>query len=524
MKFAIYARQSRFSGTGESIENQINACKRYIDYHFGDISSDDIKVFSDENFSGKNTKRPDFQKLLSCIDKKQFDYVLCYQLDRVSRNVNDFSSFLHELDEKRIKFVSIKEQFDTSTPAGKMMIIVIAACAQMERETIAERVKDNMMFLAKSGRWLGGTAPFGFTTEKDTSVILDGKVRKSTYLKCNEDIETVKFIFEDFLKYGSILSISKRLLDMGVKNATFGFVSRILSNPVYCIADKDSLNYFLAECPNTYIDKKDLGKGLGIIPFNRAQGGSKNKPINEWIIATGRHKGIVNGKDWVHIQRIMNQNKNQTKNRMSTALFASLPVCPLCGSKMRTRSSWNDDVNNFFYVCSKKWMQGYKVCPSNNLKGKDFDSSIIEFLLNYDIIKLKKRLNIRKYSLRSNKVEDKLEDLKFALVDLEKKKSDYISKILQVKFSPTLVKEIEKRVENLNDEIRKIKSQKEDISTQLEISKTEKMNVLQIVDNLTFFQKNFHTLDLVTKKSLIRLIINKIVWNGKKWEVIFNGE
>ncbi|MDO7204481.1 recombinase family protein [Paraclostridium bifermentans] len=87
---------------------------------------------------------------------------MCYRLDRVLRNIADFSSLIEDLQKYNISFVSIREQFDTSTPMGRAMMFIASVFAQLERETIAERVRDNMLELAKSGRWLGGTAPLGF--------------------------------------------------------------------------------------------------------------------------------------------------------------------------------------------------------------------------------------------------------------------------------------------------------------------------------------------------------------------------
>lgn len=84
-------------------------------------------------------------------------------MDRISCNVADFSSTLDELQEYGVNFVSIKEQFDTTSPMGGAMIYIAYVFAQLERETIAERVRDNMIELAKNIQWLGGTIPLGYS-------------------------------------------------------------------------------------------------------------------------------------------------------------------------------------------------------------------------------------------------------------------------------------------------------------------------------------------------------------------------
>lgn len=171
MKVAIYSRKSKFTGNGESIENQIIVCREYLSAHYGDKSIE-ATVYEDEGFSGGNTDRPQYQQMLSDARGKKIELVICYRLDRISRSVGDFSSLINMLQDNGIDFVSVREQFDTTTPLGRAMMYISSVFAQLERETIAERIRDNMLQLAKTGRWLGGTTPTGFTS-KEISVMDD---------------------------------------------------------------------------------------------------------------------------------------------------------------------------------------------------------------------------------------------------------------------------------------------------------------------------------------------------------------
>ncbi|SHK88711.1 Resolvase, N terminal domain [Clostridium cavendishii DSM 21758] len=148
---AIYSRKSVFTGKGESIENQIELCKEYTTKHF-DEKAPKFLIYEDEGFSGGNTNRPKFQELLKDVKANKVDILICYRLDRISRNVADFSITLELLQKHNVAFVSIKEQFDTTTPMGRAMVYISSVFAQLERETIAERVRDNMLQLAKTGR------------------------------------------------------------------------------------------------------------------------------------------------------------------------------------------------------------------------------------------------------------------------------------------------------------------------------------------------------------------------------------
>jgi len=272
INLATYSRKSWFTEKGESIENQIEMCRNYILSHIPEARSENIYIFEDEGFSGKNTKRPQFQKMMQEVNKNKFKYVVCYKLDRISRSVIDFSNLIHELDSKGVRFISIKEQFDTSTPMGRAMMYITAVFAQMERETIAERVRDNLMLLARTGRWLGGPTPIGFTAEKTKEVLIDGKTKSASYLKENDDIKTVKLIFEKFSEFGSLNSTVNYLRDNSIKTVndkdfTRTTTRKILRNPVYCIADEDSLDYFTGANSNVYFEKKIVLKTLVLFPL-----------------------------------------------------------------------------------------------------------------------------------------------------------------------------------------------------------------------------------------------------------------
>ena len=119
---AIYSRKSKFTGKGESIGNQVELCKEYIRVHYGDAAVDKVIVFEDEGFSGGNLNRPAFKKMIDAAKKRKFSAIIVYRLDRISSNVSDFSGLIEELARLDIAFVSIKEQFDTSTPMGLSLI------------------------------------------------------------------------------------------------------------------------------------------------------------------------------------------------------------------------------------------------------------------------------------------------------------------------------------------------------------------------------------------------------------------
>ena len=185
--FAIYSRKSRFTGKGESVENQIEMCREYLRIHFGEDEAEKAVIYEDEGFSGKNLDRPQFKAMLDDIKSGKISAVVCYRLDRISRNIGDFANLITELTSLGVSFISIKEQFDTNSPMGRAMMYIASVFSQLERETIAERIRDNLHELAKTGRWLGGVTPTGYTSVGETTMNINGKTKKAFHLAVKEN-------------------------------------------------------------------------------------------------------------------------------------------------------------------------------------------------------------------------------------------------------------------------------------------------------------------------------------------------
>ncbi len=229
IRIAIYSRKSKFSAKGESIGNQIELCKEYIKMHYSPNEYDtEITVYEDEGYSGGTLERPHFQNFLKDEKRNPFNVLICYRLDRISRNIADFSNLMNEITKLETSFVSIKEQFDTKTPMGRAMMYIASVFAQLEREVIAERIRDNMLELAKTGRWLGGEAPTGYSTaryeivnviEQNDNNILENRKRKACKLITNEEEKnTILLIGQKYLELKSLSQLEMYLMKNNIKS------------------------------------------------------------------------------------------------------------------------------------------------------------------------------------------------------------------------------------------------------------------------------------------------------------------
>ncbi len=376
MVFGIYCRKSVLSEKGESVENQAEMCKDYIIGKFGDGNS--TVIYEDDGFSGKNTERPMFKKMTEDIKKRRLDYVICYRLDRISRSVSDFSSLVEMMNGCKTGLICIKEEFDTSRPMGKAMMYMASVFAQLERETIGERVRDNMLMLSKSGRWLGGNTPLGYHSVKVEFVTETGRSKYACYLKEDKNLIIPIKIFQTYLKYESVSKTVEKINKAGYKTKngdefTNYSVRNILTNPVYCKADRDIFDYYKESGIELFGECAEFG----LVAYNKAD--KENK-----IIAVGRHRPAVSGKEWVAVQEELGSAKRYYQKRLTQgkSLASGIIVCGLCGGRMLAVNRSNKV--DYDYICENK--RKYHRCTSKNANGKNTDEKIRNYMLSERII------------------------------------------------------------------------------------------------------------------------------------------
>ena len=249
MAIAIYARQSIDKKDSLSIETQIQDCKNLIER---EDKNANVVVFKDRGYSGKNTDRPELQKLLDEIERENIEKVVVYKLDRISRNIVDFYNLYDFMQKHKCAFFSVKDNFDTASPMGRLLMGILINFAQMERENIQVRVQDSYYMRAESdGRYLGGRTPYGFKLAKDKNGI--------STLKADKDMEIVKLIYQKYA-YDSNSSLHKivRYLheEKGIVKSARA-IKIILSNPIYVKADERLYNYYKALGVEFLNDKED---------------------------------------------------------------------------------------------------------------------------------------------------------------------------------------------------------------------------------------------------------------------------
>lgn len=537
---AIYSRKSKFTGKGESIGNQVELCKEYIKVHYGEEALRDAVIYEDEGFSGGNLNRPAFKEMMTAVKKRKHKAIIVYRLDRISRNISDFSGLIEELSYLNVAFISIREQFDTGSPMGRAMMYIASVFSQLERETIAERIRDNMHELAKTGRWLGGTTPTGYASESVKSITVDGKTKKACKLKIiPQEIEIIKTIFDVFVETNSLTIteaelMRRRLFTKNNKHFTRFAIKAILQNPVYMIADEDAYRYFQKQGADLFSDREAFDGTYGIMAYNRTDQ-EKGKttvylPIDKWIVSVGGHKGVIPGKVWVQVQKSLEQNKSKSfrRPRSNEALLTGLLFCR-CGSRMypkMTQRMTADGKRIYTYVCKMKERSQKSVCDGKNVNGNTLDMAVVEQIkrLEEDRENFIRLLEQSRKFYTSN--HDQYDTQLISLGQEQEEKNQKINGLVDFLTEVgdgSAKSHIAKRIEELHRECEAINAriqELERLTSQQELSDVE-FNMLRQL--LSVFRDSIDEMSIEQKRAAIRTVVRKVVWDGTNVHVILFG-
>ena len=537
---AIYSRKSKFTGKGESIGNQVELCKEYIKVHYGEEALRDAVIYEDEGFSGGNLNRPAFKEMMTAVKKRKHKAIIVYRLDRISRNISDFSGLIEELSYLNVAFISIREQFDTGSPMGRAMMYIASVFSQLERETIAERIRDNMHELAKTGRWLGGTTPTGYASESVKSITVDGKTKKACKLKIiPQEIEIIKTIFDVFVETNSLTIteaelMRRRLFTKNNKHFTRFAIKAILQNPVYMIADEDAYRYFQEQGADLFSDREAFDGTYGIMAYNRTDQ-EKGKTtvylsIDKWIVSVGGHKGVIPGKVWVQVQKSLEQNKSKSfrRPRSNEALLTGLLFCR-CGSRMypkMTQRMTADGKRIYTYVCKMKERSQKSVCDGKNVNGNTLDMAVVEQIKRLEedrenFIRLLEQSR-KFYTSNHDQYDTQLISLRQEQEEKTKKINGLVDFLTEVG-DGSAKSHIAKRIEELHRECEAINAriqELERLTSQQELSDVE-FNMLRQL--LSVFRDSIDEMSIEQKRAASRTVVRKVVWDGTNVHVILFG-
>lgn len=346
---AIYTRQSVDRIDSISVESQAEFCKK-------EVTDGRYRVYSDKGYSGKNTHRPAFQELLVDIESGLVRRVIVYRLDRISRSVLDFAGVIDVFQKHRVDFVSTMEKFDTGTPIGKAMLMIVMIFAQLERETIQQRVIDAYKSRSRRGFYMGGRIPYGFTLKE---TMIDG-VRTKMYDAVESEADVIRMIYKAYSDpQASLGDVTRTLQDQGIlrrdgKAFTRNSLRDIIINPLYVKADYRLYGFFMEQGTSIVNIPEDFIGTNGAYLYSGDSVKRKSLSLEGHTLVIAPHEGLVDSETWITCRtKCMKNHMPARISKAKTTWLAGKLKCAHCGYALihKTYHCKTKDDNRY-YLCS----------------------------------------------------------------------------------------------------------------------------------------------------------------------------
>jgi site-specific DNA recombinase len=342
---AVYTRKSTEEGLEQefnSLDAQREAGEAYVasQRHEGWTLVPDY--YDDGGFSGGSMERPALKRLLADIAAGKIDVIVVYKVDRLSRSLADFAKMVEIFDAHTVSFVSVTQQFNTTTSMGRLTLNILLSFAQFEREVIGERVRDKVAASKRKGMWMGGSPPYGYDVIERRLVINDAEAA------------VVRKIFQRFLVLRSTTKLTEELRQEGCLTKSYvtgsgrhkqgrlmdkGFLYKLLSNPVY------------------------LGETR-----HRDQ------------VYPGQHIAIIDRAQWLEVRRIMEENPTARGNAaraQNPALLRGLIRCGGCDSGMTPTHTRRHGRQYRYYTPNAKIKKSCNTCPVGNVPAGEVEDIVM---------------------------------------------------------------------------------------------------------------------------------------------------
>jgi len=350
VRCAIYTRKSTDEGLDQdfnSLDAQRESGEAYIASQKHDSWHCLPDRYDDGGFSGGNMDRPALARLITEVEAGKINIIVVHKVDRLSRSLLDFSRLMEKFQQHEVSFVSVTQQFSTTSSMGRLTLNILFSFAQFEREIIAERTREKMSAARRKGKWVGGIPILGYDIDP-----------VGRCLVVNEDeAEKVKTIFKIYLETRSLIDTAEELNRRGW--VTKHWTSKRGSEHGGKVFDKAILSRLLTNVTYT-----------GKVSYRDE-------------VYDGEQRRIITMKTWRQVQRTLRQNGNgrkRTRSRHQTILGGKV-YCRPCNAAMTPVHTRGGSGKKYqYYVCSQAQKRGWGHCVSKSLPAREVERFVIERL------------------------------------------------------------------------------------------------------------------------------------------------
>ncbi len=371
LRCAIYTRKSSEEGLDQdfnSLDAQREACEAYITSQASLGWKLSPTLYDDGGISGGTMERPSLKQLLSDIKQGLVDVVVVYKIDRLTRSLMDFAKIVDVFDDKGVSFVSVTQQFNTTTSMGRLTLNVLLSFAQFEREVTAERIRDKIAASKKKGMWMGGIVPIGYKSEDKRLVINKAEAK------------TVNHLFERYLELGSVKQLSEEAIASGLVGRTYnqkngeirkttpfgrGNLYHLLSNPVYI-----------------------------------------GKVRHQDNVYDGQHEAIIDQELWDAVQARIATNTNErfSKTNIKSASILTGLIFDESGDRLSPVHAMKNGVRYRYYISNRLSNRGSAKTDGWRLPAKELEQPVLSILNEHltNPLKLGELINLKNLSVNEH--------------------------------------------------------------------------------------------------------------------------
>jgi len=349
IRCAIYVRKSTEEGLEQdfnSLDAQRESAEAYILSQRHEQWVTLPRRYDDGGFTGANTDRPGLQGLLADIDAGLVDCVAVYKVDRLSRSLLDFARIMEVFDRRGVSFVSVTQQFNTTSPMGRLTLNILLSFAQFEREIISERTRDKMVAARRRGKWTGGFPALGYDADPLTRKLIVNEV----------EAEQVRGIFALFLQNQSLADTLDEMERRGWK--TKGWTTRKSKQRIGLRFDRPALIRVLTNV--LYIG--EVRHAGSVYP--------------------GEQSALVDREAWTNVNNLLEKRKRPSgrERQPQSPLLERRLVCAVCGSQMVHGYTTKGGRRYRYYQCQIARKQGAKTCPGQTVAARRIEVAVMNAL------------------------------------------------------------------------------------------------------------------------------------------------
>ena len=504
-KCYIYTRVSTsMQVDGYSLDAQKDKLRKYAEYQEMSI----VGEYSDEGKSGKSVEgRPQFKQMLADVEsgKDNVDYVLVFKLSRFGRNAADVLSSLQKMQDYGVNLICVEDGIDSSKDVGKLMISVLSAVAEIERENILVQTMEGRRQKAREGRWNGGFAPYGYQLVNGELIIAE------------DEAEIIRIIYDKFVNTTmGMAAIAAFLNNSGYKkklrqNNTIegfstSFVKGVLDNPIYC----------------------------GKLAFGRRKNekipGTRNEyhivKQKDYLLSDGVHEAIISEEMWNQAHRKRQETgvlQVKTHSLEHEHILSGIIKCPVCGSGMYGNVNRKKHLDGgyykdyFYYACKhRKLVDGHR-CTYKRQWNEDRINAAVEEIIRKFVKNPKFEQEIRKQigsSIDTSELDKEYDGLKDRLSQTTGAKNRLADQMDHLSVSDKnydkKYNDMQERLDKLYDEITDIENAMEEVETRLYNIRQDKISEDNVYQFLLFFDKLYDKFTDLEKKTFLKSFLSDV--------------